>query len=38
LKMLGILDNTTVRPPLLPIDENEREVIQHALQAAGLLP
>jgi 4-hydroxy-tetrahydrodipicolinate synthase len=38
LKMLGILDNTTVRPPLLPIDENERAVIQHALQAAGLLP
>src|SRR5687767_523875 len=38
LKMLGILDNTTVRPPLLSIDENEREVIQHALQEAGLLP
>jgi 4-hydroxy-tetrahydrodipicolinate synthase len=38
LKMLGILDNTTVRPPLLSIDENEREVIQHALQDAGLLP
>lgn len=38
LKMLGILNNTTVRPPLLPVTENEREVIQHALQAAGLLP
>lgn len=37
LKMLGILDNTTVRPPLLPITENEREVIRRALQAAGLL-
>lgn len=38
LKMLGILENTTVRPPLLPIAENEREVIRRALQAAGLLP
>jgi 4-hydroxy-tetrahydrodipicolinate synthase len=37
LKMLGVLDNTTVRPPLLPISENEREIIRHALQAAGLL-
>src|SRR5512133_4312311 len=37
LKMLGILDNTTVRPPLLPISENERDVIHRALQAAGLL-
>jgi 4-hydroxy-tetrahydrodipicolinate synthase len=37
LKMLGVLDNTTVRPPLLPIAENEREIIRHALHAAGLL-
>ncbi len=37
LKFLGILDNTTVRPPLLPIAENEREVIQRALRTAGLL-
>jgi 4-hydroxy-tetrahydrodipicolinate synthase len=37
LKMLAILENTTVRPPLLPISDNEREVIRHALQAAGLL-
>ena len=37
LKMLGILDHTTVRPPLLPIAENEREVIQRALQTAGLM-
>jgi dihydrodipicolinate synthase/N-acetylneuraminate lyase len=35
--MLGILDNMTVRPPLLPVAENERDVIQRALQAAGLL-
>lgn len=37
LKMLGILENTTVRPPLLPISDGEREVIQRALQTAGLL-
>lgn len=37
LKMLGILENTTVRPPLLPVAETEREVIQRALRAAGLL-
>ena len=37
LKLLGVLDNTTVRPPLLPVAENEREVIRRALQAAGLL-
>lgn len=37
LKMLGILDNTTVRSPLLPVSENEREIIQRALRAAGLL-
>ena len=37
LKLLGILDNTTVRPPLLPVAESERAVIQRALQAAGLL-
>ena len=38
LKMLGVLENTTVRPPLLPVAEVEREVIRCALQAAGLLP
>jgi 4-hydroxy-tetrahydrodipicolinate synthase len=38
LKMLGVLDNTTVRLPLLPIAESEREIIRHALQTAGLLP
>jgi 4-hydroxy-tetrahydrodipicolinate synthase len=37
LRMLGVLENTTVRPPLLPIGEDERLVIQRALQAAGLL-
>lgn len=37
LKMLGVLDSTTVRPPLLPVSENERDVIQRALRAAGLL-
>ena len=37
LKMLGILENTTVRPPLLPITESERETVRSALKAAGLL-
>ena len=37
LKMLGILENTTVRPPLLPVSDSERDVIQRALRTAGLL-
>ena len=37
LKMLGVLENTTVRPPLLPIPESEHETIRQALQSAGLL-
>lgn len=37
LKMLGVLENTTVRPPLLPISDVERKTIQRALQNAGLL-
>lgn len=37
LKMLGILENTTVRLPLLPIPDSEHETIRHALQKAGLL-
>jgi dihydrodipicolinate synthase/N-acetylneuraminate lyase len=35
--MLGVLENTTVRPPLLPIAEHEHETIRNALQRAGLL-
>jgi 4-hydroxy-tetrahydrodipicolinate synthase len=38
LKMLGILNNTTVRPPLLAVSEAERATIQGALRSAGLLP
>ena len=37
LKMLGVLENTTVRPPLLPIPESEHETIRRALQSSGLL-
>ena len=37
LQMLGVLENTTVRPPLLPISDSERETIRGALQNAGLL-
>ena len=37
LKMLGVLENTTVRPPLLAISEAEHETIRGALQRAQLL-
>lgn len=37
LKMLGVLENTTVRPPLLPISDSERDTIRGALQSARLL-
>lgn len=37
LKMLGVLENTTVRPPLLPVTEAEQETIRRALECAGLL-
>lgn len=36
LRMLGVLDNVTVRPPLLPIDAADRERIRRALERAGL--
>ena len=37
LKMLGVLENTTVRLPLLQVPETEHETIRRALQRAGLL-
>src|ERR1044071_8687967 len=37
LKMLGILENTTVRPPLLPVSEADCEIVQRALQRAELM-
>jgi len=37
LKMLGVIENTTVRPPLLPVGEAERVTIRRALERAGLL-
>jgi len=37
LVMLGRLPNATVRPPLLPIAEDERKKIRKALELAGLL-
>jgi 4-hydroxy-tetrahydrodipicolinate synthase len=37
LKMLGILENTTVRPPLLPIRPSEIETVRNALLNAELL-
>jgi 4-hydroxy-tetrahydrodipicolinate synthase len=38
LKMLGVIETTTVRPPLLPISDSERLVIRRALESAKLLP
>lgn len=37
LKMLGVIDNTTVRLPLLPVSESERATIRRALERAGLM-
>jgi 4-hydroxy-tetrahydrodipicolinate synthase len=37
LRMLGVLNDTTVRLPLLPISETECDVIRQALVSAGLL-
>ncbi len=37
LKMLGVIETTTVRPPLLPVSESERVTIRRALERAGLL-
>ena len=37
LKMLGVIESTTVRPPLLPISEAERATVRGALERAGLL-
>jgi 4-hydroxy-tetrahydrodipicolinate synthase len=37
LKMMGIIEHTVVRPPLLDVDDAEREKIRRALQRAGML-
>jgi 4-hydroxy-tetrahydrodipicolinate synthase len=37
LRLLGLLPNAVVRPPLLALEENEREQVQQALIRAGLL-
>jgi 4-hydroxy-tetrahydrodipicolinate synthase len=37
LVMLGVIENATVRPPLLPVEEPERRAVRHALGCAGLL-
>lgn len=37
LKMLGVIPDTTVRAPLLPLPEAERELVRQALRRAGLL-
>ena len=37
LVMLGVLDDATVRPPLLPISQGERDRLRQSLKQAGLL-
>ncbi len=37
LRLLGVLSNPTVRAPLLPINDAERERVRRALERAGLL-
>ena len=36
LKLLGVIDNTSMRPPLMPVSEEEVGRIRDALVAAGL--
>ena len=38
LKKLGIIRSDMVREPLLPLDDNERRKLEHAMLTAGLLP
>lgn len=37
LRMLGVIENVTMRPPLLPVSEGERNEVRKALERAGLL-
>ncbi|MCD6095555.1 MAG: dihydrodipicolinate synthase family protein [Thermoprotei archaeon] len=37
LVMLGVIEHAYVRPPLLPVSEEERERIRRALKEAGIL-
>lgn len=37
LKMIGVIENTMVRPPLLPVSVQERETIREALFRAELM-
>lgn len=38
LELLGVLDNRTVRAPLVPLDDAEVQALRTGLLAAGLLP
>lgn len=37
LRLLGVLKHSFVRPPLLPLEEGERQGVREALKRAGLL-
>ena len=37
LRLMGVLENAVVRPPLLPLEESERQRVREALERAGAL-
>lgn len=38
LKALGVIESTTMRPPLMPVGRDAEAAVRSALEAAGLLP
>ena len=38
LRALGVIESTTMRPPLMPVGHDAEAAVRSALEAAGLLP
>ncbi|HEU4918732.1 MAG TPA: dihydrodipicolinate synthase family protein [Candidatus Limnocylindrales bacterium] len=38
LRALGVIESTTMRPPLMPVGQDAEAAVRSALEAAGLLP
>lgn len=38
LAMLGVIEGEALRPPLVPVDDAEREALKRALERCGVLP
>lgn len=38
LRALGVIESTTMRPPLMPVGDDAEAAVRSALEAAGLLP